>query len=216
MLKIKINMKKKDYLTNVYTLIGKNMQMDYEFKAMAETIKKMYGYDKKTATYWSLEMFNKYGIKSLKDYNACIDDKCKWLIDELLDLMNEYYKMDEIIYLISKNVKLYEVRFCIWRHLFGNNGDNRFKMYFDELISKKKYEEAAELVRDVLKNQGYIPYEIFDATEFLNNIINYYTYSKDRIKNQQLLNMLYSFVELIPDEVSKAVLMSNFIDYLSD
>lgn len=216
---VKLNTEKqgKDYLVDLYDTLYKDLRFDTEFFAIANVVSKMYSYDKEKATSWSFQLINRYGVKALRDsvndfdYEGAIRD----FIDDLIHDLIDNYDIGNVIKLIHDRVRLYEVKFFLWSYLFSPNREtNKMIIYFDELIKSKKYDEAKKMMQLVIDNQGYIPIEIFDATLFLNNIIATYTSMGHKIKDQQLLDLLYSFVDLVPEKFNKAVLKSNFVDYI--
>lgn len=215
MIKIKTEKNGKDYLSDLFSVLSKNMSEANEYYAITNIVYKMYSYDIQLATDWTLELLNKYASKRFCVIDVDLDASINCFIDTLIVYLMRYHSLDKVIKLIDKNIKLYEVRFLLWNYLFGPDmKDNVFKRYFDELVSNKKYDEAYEIVSLVLKNQGYIPNDIFNATAFLNGIINSYTKNKNTIKKQALLDMLYSLVSLVPAVSDQAVLKSNFVEFI--
>lgn len=217
MIKLKSEKQGKEYLVEVYDVLKKDLRFDHEFYAMVDVVNKMYSFDMQLATEWTTFLINRYGIQGVRDainefdYEADI----RSFIDDLLRGLMEHYTFDGIIKLIHEQVSRYDVRQFLWTYLFSPNREkNKFIVYFDEIIQDKKYTTAYEMVSMIMDNQVYIPCEIFDSTHFLNDIIANYTNRKEKIEDQQLLDLLYSFVDLIPTEHGKAVLKSNFVDYL--
>ncbi len=215
---IKINSQKRgtNYLTDLYNTLSSNLQTPAEYYAIIDIIEKMYTYDTKIATKWTIELLNKYSSKILNNnINPDLYIAIYSLNDTLLIYLVRHHSLTEVIKLIHKQIKLSNTRTLLWSYMFGSETPNNiFKNYFDELISHKKYDEALKLVTIIVDNQNYIPPNIFNPVTFLNNLINSYTKNKEKIKNQQLLNMLYSLVDLIPTPEDKALLKANFINYI--
>lgn len=215
MVKLKTEKNGKEYLIDLYDTLTKNMQFDSEFFAISDIVDKMYSYDKELATKWSFTLIDNYGAKALHDYKMDWDEEAnvRSLIDNLLHSLRDNYKLDEIIKMIHSRVYLVQVRFFLWKYIFGPYGEtNAFIKIFDEYIKEKKYDEAFELVKMVVDNQGYIEEAVFDITSFLNLIIS--TYCSNKIEDQELLDFLYSLIDLVSSDHAKAFLKTNFIDYL--
>lgn len=215
---IKINSQKRgpNYLTDLYNTLSSNLQNPDEFYAIIDIIEKMYTYDTTIATKWTIELLNKYTNKILNNnINPDLSAAIYSLTDTLLIYLLRHHSLTKVIKLIHKQIKLSNTRILLWSYLFGSETPNNiFKNYFDELISHKKYDEAHKLVTIIIDNQNYIPSNIFNSVAFLNNLINSYTKNKEKIKNQQLLDMLYSLVDLIPTPEDQALLKTNFINYI--
>lgn len=217
MVKLKTDKNGKEYLIDLYDALIKNMQFDSEFFAISDIVDKMYSYDKELATKWTFSLIDNYGTKALHDYKMDWDEDAnvRALVDNLIHSLRDNYKLDEIIKMIHDCVYLVQVRFFLWTHIFGPYKEtNAFIKFFDEYIQSKKYDEAFGLVKMVVDNQGYIEEAVFDITSFLNLIIE--TYCNNKIEDQELLDFLYSLVDLVSSEHAKAFLKANFIDYLED
>ena len=216
MVKLKTDKNGKEYLIDLYDTLIKNMQFDSEFFAISDIVDKMYSYDKELATKWTFSLIDNYGTKALHDYKMDWDEDAnvRALVNNLINSLRDNYKLDEIIKMIHDHVYLVQVRFFLWTYLFGPYKDtNAFIKFFDEYIQSKKYDEAFDLVKMVVDNQGYIEEAVFDITAFLNLIIETYCNNK-KIENQELLDFLYSLIDLVSSEHAKAFLKANFIDYL--
>ncbi len=217
MVKLKTNKNGKEYLIDLYDTLIKNMQFDSEFFAISDIVDKMYSYDKELATKWTFSLIDNYGTKALHDYKMDWDEDAnvRALVNNLIHSLRDNYKLDEIIKMIHDRVYLVQVRFFLWTYIFGPYKEtNAFINFFDEYIQSKKYDEAFDLVKMVVDNQGYIEEAVFDITAFLNLIIETYCTKRKKIEDQELLDFLYSLVDLVSSEHAKAFLKANFIDYL--
>ncbi len=217
MAKIKTEKKGKEFLIDLFNTLSKNPQFDSEYYSLSDVVGKMYSYDVDLATTWSIQLINQYGVHALRDfmndfdYDAAVRD----FINDLVYDLCKYQGIDGTVQIIHDKVQLDEVRGFLWTYLFGPSREkNKFIIYFDELVTQKKYSDAEEMVKLVMANSHLIPYEIFDATYFLNRLVEHFTCRKEKIKDQKLLDLLYSFADLIPTEFGKAVVKSNFVDYL--
>ncbi len=216
-MKIKSELQGKDFLIDLFNTLTKNPQFDSEYFSIADVVSKMYSYDVDLATTWTIQLINQYGVHALRDYmhDFDYDASIRDFIDEIVWDLCKYNGIDGAIRIIHDKIKLCEVRGFLWTYLFGPNREkNKFIIYFDELVQQQKYDAAGDMVKLVIENQYLIPVEIFDATNFLNRLIETYTCKKESIRDQEFLDLLYSFVDLVPTEFSKAILRSNFVDYL--
>lgn len=217
MAKIKNEKQGKEFLIDLYETLSKNPQFDTEYYSLADVVGKMYSYDIELATTWTIELINQHGVHALRDYmnDFDYDASVRDFISEIIHDLCKYQGIDGTIKIIHSKIELAEVRGFLWTYLFGPKREkNKFIIYFDELIKEKKYDDAGNMVKLVIENTHLIPYEIFDATYFLKRIIEHYTCCKKKIEDQELLDLLYSFSDLITTEFGKAVLKSTFVDYI--
>lgn len=217
MVKIKSKLRGKEFLEGLFDTLSKNPQFDHEYYSIADVGGKMYSYDVELATSWTIQLINQYGVHALRDYmnDFDYDAAVRGFINDLVYDLCKYNGIDGTIRIIHDKITLHEVRGFLWTYLFGPNREkNKFIIYFDELVQQKDYAKAGDIVKLVIENQHLIPIEIFDATHFLNRLIETYTCSKEKLKEQEFLDLLYSFVDLVSTEFGKAVLKSNFVDYL--
>lgn len=217
MSKIKIEKQGKEFLIDLYETLSKNPQYDTEYYSLADVVGKMYSYDIELATTWTIKLINKYGVHALRDYmnDFDYDAAVRDFINDIIRDLCKYQGIDGTVQIIHDRIKLAEVRGFLWTYLFSPKREkNKFIIYFDELIQEEKYSDARNMVKLVIENSHLIPYEIFDATYFLKRIIEHYTCRKEKIKDQELLDLLYSFSDLVTTEFGKAVLKSTFVDYI--
>lgn len=217
MVKLKTDKNGKEYLIDLYDTLHKKLQFDSEFFAISEIVDKMYSYDKELATKWTFSLLDNYGTKALHDYKIDFNEDAdvRALVDNLIHSLRENYALDEIIKMIHSRVYLVQVRFFLWTYIFGPYKEtNAFLKIFDTYIQAKNYKEAFDLVKMVVDNQGYIEESVFDITSFLDLIIKTYCSKSNKVTDQELLDFLYSFIDLVSIERAKAFLKTNFIDYL--
>lgn len=217
MVKIKSKLRGKEFLEDLFDTLSKNPQFDHEYFSLSAVVGKMYSYDVELATNWTIKLLNQHGVHALRDYmnDFDYDAAVRDFISDLVLNLCKYIGIDGTIRIIHDEITLSEVRGFLWTYLFGPKREkNKFIIYFDELVQQKDYTKAGDIVKLVIENQHLIPIEIFDATHFLNRLIETYTCSKEKLKEQELLDLLYSFVDLVPTEFGKAILKSNFVDYL--
>lgn len=217
MFRLKINKDKKDYLIDLYEIISKNIQFEEEYNAVIDIVYKMYSYDIDLATNWSIELLNMYGGRIL--YNKNKDDNyiatIYSFIDTLIVYLTRFHDLDNVIKIIDDKIKKDEMKFLLLKYLFGPEDENNlFKKYFDQLINNKEYDYAYQIIKIIISRNDNVRKDIFNITEFLNSIIHSYTSNKEIIDNQKLLELLYSLVYLAPSEVDKAILETNFVDYI--
>lgn len=217
MAKIKIEKERQEFLIDLFETLSKNPQFDTEYYSLAAVVCKMYSYDIELATTWTIQLINQYGVHALRDYmnDFDYDAAVRDFINELVHDLIVHKGVDGTVRIIHDKIQLSEVRGFLWTYLFGPKREkNKFIIYFEELVQQKKYQDAENMVKLVMANSHLIPYEIFDATYFLNRLVEHFTCRKEKIKDQELLDLLYSFVNLIPTEFGKAVVKSNFVDYI--
>ena len=135
-MKIKDELKGKEYLINLYETLIKNLQFDREFESMNHIVHKMYEYDKNMAKEWTIYLLNKYTVKGLADfgneYNS--EPAIMEFIKQLITDLQKNFSYKEIILIINNKIEKGFNRFYLWRFLLK---DSPFYDYFKDFIEKK-------------------------------------------------------------------------------
>lgn len=215
MIKIKEQLRGKEFLIDLYNILERNLQLDREFYAINRIVDKMYIFDKELANKWAIHLINKFASQALTDYKNNYDNSAniKSFIEELVIIFCEHNDYQTVIKLIHDKISLYQSRFFIWRFIVYSK---EFNDYFFQLLEhdmkRNRYDTITRIIKSIIDSQCYIEEGIFDSVDFLARIIET-TIDKEYIKQGQL-DFLYSLTGYVPLDLDKAYLKSYFVKFI--
>lgn len=214
-MKINDKLNGKNFLTDLFHTLDKNLQNEREFSAVQEIVREMYKYDSKRAIKWTIHLLNKYGSKGLSNYNnhANVNN----FLEEIIIMLCDKISYKRIIPLVHNKIVNTYNKVYIWKFLFQNENFNSYFLdYIEQTIIKNNdegYKELKTNISYIMDHQHLIDKEAIDFTNFLCDILDTFINGK-YIKNQKQLDFFYSLLDYIPYQPDNALLKSYFINYI--